>query len=257
VSPESIVARVLAGAIVGFLVGLTGLGGGVLLVPILISALGVPAIVAVGSDALVNAVTKVGAGIVHWRRGNVRWWLVVALIGGSIPGAALGVGILTRLHSTRGSGVNDFLKIAIAVLLIIIPVTYLAAKPFSSEVEIEALGEETFVAHIVESPYRQRVVQLFAKHRVPLRMDVELPTIESIKRFVEMKRGIAIVPRMCVEGELARGDLRELRIRQMRIQRHLYLVYRQDRPLSAAARGLVETILERKKSRSASARRGR
>lgn len=137
-SPESIVARVLAGAIVGFLVGLTGLGGGVLLVPILISALGVPAIVAVGSDALVNAVTKVGAGIVHWRRGNVRWWLVVALIGGSIPGAALGVGILTRLHSTRGSGVNDFLKIAIAVLLIIIPVTYLAAKPFSSEVEIEA-----------------------------------------------------------------------------------------------------------------------
>jgi DNA-binding transcriptional LysR family regulator len=60
---------------------------------------------------------------------------------------------------------------------------------------------------------------------------------------------------MCVEGELARGDLRELRIRQMRIQRHLYLVYRQDRPLSAAARGLVDVILARKKSRSATSRR--
>ncbi len=64
----------------------------------------------------------------------------------------------------------------------------------------------------MESPYRQRVVQMFAKHKTPLRMDVELPTIESIKRFVEMKKGVAIVPRMCVEGELARGDLRELTI---------------------------------------------
>jgi DNA-binding transcriptional LysR family regulator len=88
-------------------------------------------------------------------------------------------------------------------------------------------------------------------------MDLELPTIESIKRFVEMKRGIAIVPRMCVEGELARGDLRELRIRQMRIQRLLYLVYRQDRPLSAAARGLVDMILAPKKSGSASTRHER
>jgi DNA-binding transcriptional LysR family regulator len=80
---------------------------------------------------------------------------------------------------------------------------------------------------------------MFAKHRVTLRMDIELPTIESIKRFVEMKRGVAIVPRMCVEREIARGDLRELRLRQMHIERHVYLVYRQDRPLSAAAQALV------------------
>lgn len=56
------------------------------------------------------------------------------------------------------------------------------------EVDITDLGQETFVAHIVESPYRQRVVQMFARHRVPLRMDVELPTIESIKLFVERKK---------------------------------------------------------------------
>ena len=112
------------------------------------------------------------------------------------------------------------------------------------------LGEETFVAHIVESPYRHRVVQLFARHRVPLRMDIELPTIESIKLFVEMKKGVAIVPRMCVEGELARGDLKELRITQMRFERRLYLVYRQDRPLTAAAQALVDIILPRKKPQS-------
>jgi DNA-binding transcriptional LysR family regulator len=113
------------------------------------------------------------------------------------------------------------------------------------EVEISDLKQETFVAHIVESPYRQRVVQMFARHRVPLHMDVELPTIESIKLFVEMKQGVAIVPRMCVEREVASGDLRELRIKQMRVTRKLYLVFRRDRALSAAAQEMLEVIRQR------------
>jgi DNA-binding transcriptional LysR family regulator len=91
---------------------------------------------------------------------------------------------------------------------------------------------------------------MFAEHRVPLRMDVELPTIESIKRFVEMKKGVAIVPRMCVVDELERGDLRELAIRQMKVVRRLYLVYRRDRPLTAAAQALTNVILAPKKVRA-------
>ena len=118
------------------------------------------------------------------------------------------------------------------------------------EVDVTALGEESFAAHIVESPYRQRVIQMFARHHTPLRMELELPTIESIKRFVEMKCGVAIVPRMCVEEELARGDLRMLRIRQMRFERRLYLVYRQDRPLTAAAQAMIE-LLRKKTARAA------
>ncbi len=111
------------------------------------------------------------------------------------------------------------------------------------EVDITDLGDETFIGHIVESPHRQRVVQLFARHHVPLRMDIEMPTIESIKLFVEMKKGVAIVPRMCVGPEIERGLLRELPMKQMRIQRRLYLVYRQDRPLTAAAQAMVEILL--------------
>jgi DNA-binding transcriptional LysR family regulator len=110
------------------------------------------------------------------------------------------------------------------------------------EVDIAELGSETFVAHIVESPYRQRVIQMFAKHHVPLNMHIELPTIESIKRVVQMEKGIAIIPRMCAEQEIARGDLIELRLKQMRVARRLYLVYRHDRPLSAAARELVSVL---------------
>jgi DNA-binding transcriptional LysR family regulator len=110
------------------------------------------------------------------------------------------------------------------------------------EVNIKDLKDESFVAHIVPSPYRQSVVQMFARHRVPLRTDIEMPTIESIKLFVEMKRGVAIVPRMCVDREIRSGTLKEVRLRQMRIQRRLYLVYRRDRPLKAAAQALVDMI---------------
>jgi DNA-binding transcriptional LysR family regulator len=113
------------------------------------------------------------------------------------------------------------------------------------EVDITDLGGETFIGHIVESPHRQRVVQLFARHHVPLHMEIEMPTIESIKLFVEMKKGIAIVPRMCVGPEIAQGILRELPMKQMRIQRRLYLIYRQDRPLTAAAQAMVNILLKK------------
>jgi len=83
-------------------------------------------------------------------------------------------------------------------------------------------------------------------------MDIEMPTIESIKLFVEMKRGIAIVPKMCLGSEIAHGILRELKIRQMRIQRRLYLIYRRDRPLTAAAQALVEMLLGKSPNKSRS-----
>lgn len=157
----------------------------------------------------------------------------------------LDIGVITYLPEERELTAVEFYRDSL--VLIVWPGHRLAKK---REVEIETLGDETFVAHIVESPYRQRVVQLFAKHRVPLHMDVELPTIESIKRFVELKKGVAIVPRMCVQEEVERGDLRELGIRQMKMERRLYLVYRQDRALPAAAQALVDVILPKRKARS-------
>ena len=73
----AIAGRIAVGIVVGVLVGLTGLGGGMVLLPLLISVLGVPPIVAVGSDAVINFVTKIGAGSLHLRRkGNVSWPLV-------------------------------------------------------------------------------------------------------------------------------------------------------------------------------------
>ncbi len=115
-------------------------------------------------------------------------------------------------------------------------------------VDITELGEETFIAHIVESPFRWQVIQLFARHRTPLRRDVELPTIDSIKRFVQMEMGVAIVPRMCVRLELERGALLALNVPQLHIARRLYLVHRNDEQLPQAARALVELLREKEKS---------
>jgi DNA-binding transcriptional LysR family regulator len=152
----------------------------------------------------------------------------------------LDIGVISYLPEERELEAVEFHRDSL--VMVVWPGHKLAKR---QEVDVRELGEETFVAHSVESPYRRRVVQMFARHRVRLKMDVELPTIESIKLFVEMKKGVAIVPRMCVEREVAHGALSALRIRQMRVTRTLYLVYRRDRPLAAAAEELVEMIRKR------------
>lgn len=136
----TIASRITVGLVVGTLVGLTGLGGGMVLLPLLISVLGVPPIIAVGSDALINCITKVGAGLLHWRQGNVSWPLVSALAYGSIPGAIVGVLFLRHLRTVYGSGVNDFLKMVIGLLLVIIPVAYLLKRgPAPSRASADAI----------------------------------------------------------------------------------------------------------------------
>lgn len=113
------------------------------------------------------------------------------------------------------------------------------------QVDITELGKDTFIAHIVESPYRWQVIQLFAGHGTPLRRDIELPTIDSIKRFVQMEMGVAIVPRMCVRLELERGALISLNVPQLRISRNLYLIHRNDHQLPQAARAFIELLEEK------------
>ena len=113
--------KVLIGFAVGTLIGLTGLGGGVLLLPTLIFGLHVPAIIAVGSDALFNFLTKIPAGALHLYRKTVRRKVVMAMAVGSIPGSLLGVSLLQRLRVLHGDGVNDFIKFAVGLLLICIP----------------------------------------------------------------------------------------------------------------------------------------
>lgn len=113
--------KMLIGMLVGLLVGLTGLGAGVLLLPILIFGLGVSPLVAVGSDAAFNAITKIGAGYLHWKRDTVDRRLIAGLSMGSIPAALGGVLLITHLRTAYGNELNSILRNAIGVLLVLIP----------------------------------------------------------------------------------------------------------------------------------------
>jgi len=117
--------KILVGFVVGILIGMSGVGGGVLLLPVLIFGLRVPAIVAVGSDALFNFFTKIPAGLLHLSKGTVRKKVVLALAVGSIPGSIAGVSLLVHIRHLYGDGVNNFIKSAVGVLLIVIPMLML------------------------------------------------------------------------------------------------------------------------------------
>jgi uncharacterized membrane protein YfcA len=125
---ELIGLKIVIGLVVGTLIGLTGLGGGVLLLPLLIFGLSVPPIIAVGSDALFNFLTKIPSSLVHLRRGTVRRKVVLALAAGSVPGSIAGVRFLQHLRHIYGAGVNDFIKTAIGILLIVVPVLLLLQR---------------------------------------------------------------------------------------------------------------------------------
>jgi DNA-binding transcriptional LysR family regulator len=110
------------------------------------------------------------------------------------------------------------------------------------EVSIRQLGAQNFIAHNIPSPQRQKVIQAFRRHKTPLKMGVELPSLEAIKRFVEMGNGVALVPGLTVEKEIASGSLVRVRIKELQIERKLRLVYRRQATLSHAAVAFLKVV---------------
>src|ERR1700719_88292 len=107
---------------------------------------------------------------------------------------------------------------------------------------ITDLGNEIFVAHNVVSPYRDVVLREFQRHKVPLNMDVEMPTVETIRRLVQDNEGVAFLPRMCVEQEIRQDLLREIRVNEISVERKIRLVYPGRRALSHAAKAFLEIV---------------
>jgi uncharacterized membrane protein YfcA len=116
-----VIVTVLVGLIIGVLVGMSGIGGAILLLPVLIIVLRVPPLIAVGSDAVFAALTKVGAATVHWRQKTVDFRLALHLAIGSLPGAVVGFSVLHYLQATYGEGIGTVMERMIGVLLLIVP----------------------------------------------------------------------------------------------------------------------------------------
>jgi DNA-binding transcriptional LysR family regulator len=111
-----------------------------------------------------------------------------------------------------------------------------------SDISIAELDMETFIAHNVISPYREAVLREFQRQKVPLNMDVEMPTVETIRRLVQDNEGVAFLPRMCVEQEIKADLLREIRVKELNIERKIRLVYPARRALSHAAKAFLDVV---------------
>jgi uncharacterized membrane protein YfcA len=106
----------LAGLGVGFIIGLTGMGGGALMTPVLVIFFHVPASSAISSDIVASFFLKPIGGGVHIRRGTVNWTLVRWLAVGSVPAAFAGSYVIDRVAS---SGVEDDIKQILGVVLLV------------------------------------------------------------------------------------------------------------------------------------------
>jgi uncharacterized protein len=110
---------ILFGFGVGMLIGITGMGGGTLMTPLLILVIGTKPIVAVGTDLAYGAVTKTLGGWRHFTKGTVfprlAFWLAV----GSCPAALVGVWVLDRLRESIGDDFDSFMMVAIGAVLLL------------------------------------------------------------------------------------------------------------------------------------------
>lgn len=113
---------VVSGLAVGILVGLTGVGGGSLMTPLLTAVFGVPATTAVGTDLAFAAITKGAGTAVHRLQNTVNWRIVGLLAAGSLPAAVMITLILHALDlqgAGKGSSLDQFIRWSIAVCVLL------------------------------------------------------------------------------------------------------------------------------------------
>ncbi|MGI8467510.1 MAG: LysR substrate-binding domain-containing protein [Pyrinomonadaceae bacterium] len=128
--------------------------------------------------------------------------------------------------------------------LIVSPKHRLANK---KSVSVKELGNECFIAHNAPSPYRQKVIETFEKHRTTLNIGVELPALEAIKRLVRLNVGVALVPKLTAESEIKSGKLKALEVPEMKLERRLHIIYRRNSVLSQAAQSFLNLAKEMQK----------
>jgi len=104
---------------VGILVGMTGIGGGSLMTPLLILVVGTPPVTAVGTDLAYGAVTKTVGGYKHWRQRTVDMKLSTWMAFGSVPAAIGGVVVLEILQNAIGSDLTPLLISVLAVVILL------------------------------------------------------------------------------------------------------------------------------------------
>jgi DNA-binding transcriptional LysR family regulator len=117
-------------------------------------------------------------------------------------------------------------------LVLLVPPSHPLAK--RRQVTMEEVAKEPVVAHNDPSPARERVLRLFEERHITLKMAIALPSLDGIKRAVELKLGVALLPRRCALTEIAAGRLVAVPVNGISRRRQVTLVCRQAHRSHAA-----------------------
>jgi len=113
--------------------------------------------------------------------------------------------------------------------------------PFAERatVTMEEFRQETVIAHNDPSPARERVLRLYEERHTPINIQIALPSLDGIKRAVEMGLGVALLPKRCARSELASQRLRAVRVPGLELPRQVQLIYRRSGEMSHAAQAFL------------------
>ena len=119
------------------------------------------------------------------------------------------------------------------------------------EVSMEEFGRQIVIAHNDPSPARERVLRLSEQRHAPINIKISFPSLDGIKRAVEMNLGVALLPRRCALAEIGRKQLVAVRVPKLRLPRQVRLVYRRGGELSRAASAFLDATRTHIKSADA------
>lgn len=109
-------------------------------------------------------------------------------------------------------------------------------------VSMSEVGRQVVIAHNDPSPTRERVLRLYERRHEPINIQVSLPSLDGIKRAVEMGVGVAVLPRRCALTEIERGDLVAVKVPELKGRRSVRFVFRKAGELSHAAAAFLELV---------------
>ena len=158
-------------------------------------------------------------------------------IAGAVLDRSIDFGVLTFQPDDRGVqtvplGSDD-------IVLLTAPKHPLASR---RRVTIEEVGRQVVIAHNDPSPTRDRVLRAYERRRTAINIQISLPSLDGIKRAVEMGIGVALLPRRCAVTEIARGHLVAIKVPELGGTRQVRLAFRRAGERSRAAEAFLEVV---------------
>ena len=156
-------------------------------------------------------------------------------IANAVLDRSLDFGVLTFQPADRG--VQTLSLGSDDIVLLTSPKHVLAGR---RRVTLEEIGRQVVIAHNDPSPTRDRVLRAYERRQTSINIQISLPSLDGIKRAVEMGIGVALLPRRCALTEIARGHLVAIRVPELGAQRTVRLVFRRTGERSRAAEAFLE-----------------